>query len=66
MSRAIAADWIEFLQRIVRARDYNAEHGVYPPEYGIECFDDWAADIAATLLELNGTQELPIGPKVQA
>jgi len=49
----VIADAIEALRRIERARDYNAEHGHYPPEYEIRndvCFDDWAADIASTIL----------------
>jgi hypothetical protein len=43
----------EALRRIRDARDHCAEHGVYPPDFGVdgyECFDDWAADIAATVL----------------
>lgn len=43
-------DMIEALTRIRDARDYNADHGHYPPQYGIVCFDDWAADIADTIL----------------
>lgn len=43
---------IEALQRIIYVRDYNAEYGEYPEGYMADdqCFDDWAADIAETVL----------------
>jgi hypothetical protein len=44
----------EALERFVRARDFNAEHGYYPPEYEIVCYDDWVADISQTLLDNQG------------
>lgn len=53
----------EGLQRIIHARDYHAEHGKYPPQYEIVCFDDWAADIADTVLETAGiTDRLSVAP----
>jgi hypothetical protein len=45
-----APDMAEALRRIRDARDYHADHGRYPPQFGIVCFDDWAADIADTVL----------------
>lgn len=44
---------LEALQRIMEARDYHADHGEYPPDWLGEdqSFDDWAADIAWTVLE---------------
>jgi len=47
---------VELLRRLVKARDHYAEHGVYPPEFGLgpggyDCYDDWAADMAETLLK---------------
>jgi hypothetical protein len=50
---AAAPDMLEALRRFRHARDHWAEHGVFPPEYGIEadqCYDDWVADIADTIL----------------
>lgn len=41
------------LREIVRARDYYAEHGIYPPgtvDRENQCFDDWAADLADVVL----------------
>jgi hypothetical protein len=41
------------LREIVRARDYHAEHGIYPPgtvDRANQCFDDWAADLAEAVL----------------
>ena len=41
------------LREIVRARDYHAEHGIYPPgtvDRANQCFDDWAADLADVVL----------------
>ena len=40
------------LREIVRARDYHAEHGIYPPGTVRldQCFDDWAADLADVVL----------------
>jgi len=41
------------LREIVRARDYHAEHGIYPPgtvDRADQCFDDWAADLAGYVL----------------
>lgn len=38
-------------------KDFRAEHGCYPPQYEIapdQCFDDWAADIADTVLKAQG------------
>jgi len=40
------------LRTIAHARDFNAMHGHYPPEYkigGDVCFDDWAADLATSI-----------------
>jgi hypothetical protein len=48
-------DLVAALRAIRDARDHNAEHGEYPP--GMldgACFDDWAADIAATALAKAG------------
>lgn len=48
------------LEAIRDARDYHAEHGVYPPGMGVDqCFDDWAADIASTVLEATKEPEVP-------
>lgn len=40
------------LEQIVNARDYNAEHGSYPPDTlkPDQEFDDWAADVAQAAL----------------
>jgi len=41
------------LARIKWARDYHAEHGVYP-SFTVgkdQCFDDWAADLAEKILK---------------
>lgn len=41
------------LREIVRARDYHAEHGIYPPgtvSQADQSFDDWAADLAEVVL----------------
>lgn len=41
------------LREIVRARDYHATHGIYPPgtvDRANQCFDDWAADLADVVL----------------
>lgn len=45
---------IDALTRIRDARDYNAEHGTYPPGTlgADQQFDDWAADIAAAALAI--------------
>ena len=43
------------LQMIRNARDFHAEHGMYPDgcmDFD-QCFDDWAADIAETTLQLT-------------
>ena len=44
---------LEALRRIRDARDHHAEHGSYPPDWlgPDQSFDDWAADIAATVLD---------------
>ena len=51
------ANAVEALRRIMDARDYHAEHGVYPPDWMADDqgFDDWAADIAATVLNQEPT-----------
>ncbi len=52
---------IEAAKRIIRARDYYADTGAYPPEYGIEAFDDWAADLSEAALEMHSIKErLPL------
>lgn len=49
---AAAPAMLEALQRIVRQRDYAAEHGHYEEIPSDLCFDDWAADIAAEAIAL--------------
>ncbi len=49
---AAAPAMLEALQRIVRQRDYAAEHGHYEEIPSDLCFDDWAADIAAEAIDL--------------
>lgn len=39
------------LKLIESIRDYHAEHGEYPIQYAIECFDEWAANVASAALD---------------
>lgn len=53
------------LTRIRNARDYHAEHGEYPQSPDgpskDQCFDDWAADVADSVLpELDSLEDGPI------
>ena len=46
----------EALRKIVDARDYHANNAEYPlppngPDQNTQCFDDWAADVAAEALK---------------
>ena len=43
---------VEALKQILAARDFNAEHGRYPPGSlnADQAFDDWAADLASSAL----------------
>lgn len=47
------------LRAIIEQRDYHAEHGSYRPGTMGEdqCFDDWAADIAETVLAAYDAQQ---------
>lgn len=49
---AAAPAMYEALEKIAQARDYHAEHGIYPKNTvdADQEFDDWAADIASTAL----------------
>lgn len=54
---ALAADLVEAraaLRTIMDARDHWAEHGEFPPgliDTDNQCFDDWAADLASSVLD---------------
>ena len=46
----------EALRKIMDARDYHANNAEYPlppngPDQNTQCFDDWAADVAAEALK---------------
>lgn len=47
------------LRAIIEQRDYHAEHGSYRPGTMGEdqCFDDWAADIAETVIAAYDAQQ---------
>lgn len=46
------AELLAALKSIEAARDYNDNHGEYPPNtLGVDqCFDDWAADLATAAI----------------
>lgn len=52
------------LRAICNQRDYHAEHGHYQPGTmeDDQCFDDWAADIAETVLAEYDAEQIPAAP----
>lgn len=57
--KTVAEKLADALRAILEQRDYHAEHGSYRPGTmgDDQCFDDWAADIAETVLAAYDAQQ---------
>lgn len=57
--KTVTEQMADALRAVIEQRDYHAEHGSYRPGTmgDDQCFDDWAADIAETVLAAYDAQQ---------